>query len=218
MRRVNATIISCIYGDDYDRFLGDWEWGVRRLDPQPEAVIVATDHPRRIRGAKVVIASAPGQHKQAIHLQRALRDVETEWVWIHDIDDIAFPDALDGLEHIRADVWQLGYERSDGLVYKPPQMTAAEVLTSSRNPFVAGSCIRTEALRAVGGFPDLALQDWALWRLLAQAGATFRSSDRTHFRYVRHSAARGERELTLDRRDFDIAEMRALEEEHALAV
>ena len=217
MRRVNVTVISCIYGDSHDRFLAEWEGGIRRLDPQPESVIVATDHPRAIRCAKVVIASAIGKHKQAYHLNRALRDVETEWVWIHDIDDIAHPDALEGIENVDADVWQLGYERSDGMRYLPPQLVRAEVLLSERNPFVAGSCIRTEALRRIGGFPDLALQDWAIWRRLARADATFESSRRTHFWYRRHASTRGRLELTLDRRAADMEEM-FWAESHAVAV
>lgn len=214
---MNVTIISCVYGDSHDRFVADWMAGIRRLNPQPHQVIVATDHPRKIRGAMVVRASGGWNHPQACHLERALRNVETEWVWIHDIDDYAFEDALVGLDGIHADVWQMGYERSDGVFYLPPNLSAEQVLESAANPFVAGSCIRTDALRSVGGFPDLALQDWALWRALARAEATFVASDRTHFYYRRHEQARGVRELTAAHRSIDMAEMLAYEESHAVA-
>lgn len=220
MRRVNTTVISCLYGNTHDRFLGDWLTAVHRLDPAPAEVIVATDRYRHITDGVLETfwrRNDGSRHPQAFYLNKALDQVETEWVWIHDIDDVAFPDALAGIENVHGDVWQLGYERSDGLLYLPPQLSAEAVLESARNMFVAGSCVRTEALRSVGGFPDLALQDWALWRLLARAGATFTSSGRAHFLYRRHTDARGEHELTLDRRDFDVAEMRQVEEEHALA-
>ena len=216
MGRVNVTVISCIYGDSHDRFVADWEWGIARLDPKPETVIVSTDRPRKIRRARVFVGACTWEHPQAYHLQNALNRVETEWVWIHDIDDIAHPDALAGIDDVEADVWQLGFDRSDGLRYLPPQLDARDVLEWERNPFVAGSCVRTAALRYVGGFPDLALQDWALWRSLALLGAKFKSSDRTHFAYRRHAATRGNLELTLGRRDADMEAM-FRHESHAFA-
>lgn len=215
---VDVTLISCVYGDSHDRFVDDWAGGVRRLDPAPTAVIVTSDRKRRIRGARVSPQACTWKHPQAFHLQAALNQVETKWVWIHDIDDYAFVDALKGIEDVTADVWQMGYERSDGDFYLPPHMDATEVAVAARNPFVAGSCIRTVALRHVGGFPDLALQDWALWRALARDGATFDSSDRTHFYYRRHEWTRGTTELTVEHRPVDMAEMVEWEEQRVVAV
>jgi hypothetical protein len=215
---MSVTIISCLYGDTHDRFVGEWLAGIARLNPKPAAVIVATDHPRKLRGAKVKIGACSWKHPQAFYLNTALHHVETDWVWLHDIDDYAFEDALQGLDDVAADVWQMGYERSDGEFYLPPHMDCVEVLAAERNPFVAGSCVRTAALRSVGGFADLALQDWALWRALAREGASFQSSDRTHFYYRRHSQARGERELTVQHRPDDMSEMTSWEEYGAVSV
>jgi hypothetical protein len=215
---MTVTVISCLYGDSHDRFVAEWEGGISHLDPKPSAVIVATDHPRKIRQAKVKIGACSWKHPQAFFLNHALRHVETDWVWIHDIDDYAFPDALKGLGDVHADVWQMGYERSDGAFYVPPHMNCSDLLACRRNPFVAGSCVRTDLLRSVGGFADLALQDWALWRALAREGATFQSSDRTHFYYRRHDQARGERELTVEHRGDDMEEMVEWEQFGAVAV
>jgi hypothetical protein len=203
---VDVTLISCVYGKTHDQFIEDWTLGVEALDPFPENVVVACDRSRRVLCGRL-FASCDWKHPQAFYLQQALELVETEWVWIHDIDDKARPDALEGIQFVDADVWQFGYERSDGEVYIPPQLEASEVLFADSNPFVAGSCIRTAKLREVGGFPDVALQDWALWRRLALASATFQSSGRVHFDYRRHPHARGERELVLANRDNDVREM-----------
>ncbi len=214
---VDVTVISCVYGDSHDRFIADWLGGIARLDPKPKAVIVATDHLRKMRGASVKVGACSWKHPQAFYLQHALRHVETEWVWIHDIDDYAFADALKGIEDVDADVWQMGFERSDGEFYLPPHMSPDEVLAAQRNPFVAGSAVRTDSLNHVGGFPDIALQDWGLWRALAREGATFDASDRVHFYYRRHPEARGVRELTMDVRAGDMVEMSAWEEFGAVA-
>lgn len=204
---VDVTIISCLYGDTHRQFVLDWSGGVKSLDPFPAGItLVACDAPKLVLGG-FVAPPCDWKHPQSYYLQQALERVETEWVWIHDIDDIAYPDALKGIDRVAADVWQLGYRRSDGEVYTPPQRSPDEILNSDKNEFVAGSCIRTAKLREVGGFPDVALQDWALWRRLALAGASVESSDRVHFYYRRHPQARGEIELTLDHREADVREM-----------
>ena len=206
----DVTVISCLYGRTHDRFLWEWLAAVRKLDPAPVEVIVATDRYRHITDGALEVfrrRNDGSRYPQAFYLNRALDEVETDWVWIHDIDDLAFPDALEGVEDVDADVFQMGYERSDGVVYLPPTLSAEDVLASLRNPFVAGSCVRTAALRAVGGFPDIALQDWGLWLQLARAGATFAASDRPRFHYRRHGATRGARELTLAEREAHMAEM-----------
>lgn len=191
-----VTVVSCLYGDTHDEFEERWWDAVAALRPSPRQVVVATD-----------CVMDGWTHPQARHLNAAVEQVETEWVWFLDIDDVAFPDALAGLDEVAAEVWQLGYLRSDGEEYIPPQLTAEEVLAAERNPFVAGSCVRTEAFRRVGGFRDIALQDWGLWRALAAEGATFQSSGRAHFHYVRHPNTRGAVELDIRSRPAHMREM-----------
>jgi len=212
----NVTVISCLYGRTHDRFLPEWLAAVRQLDPAPAEVIIATDHYRHLTDGVFEVfrrRNDGSRYPQAFYLNQALEHVETEWIWQLDIDDVAFPDALDGIETVTADVFQMGYERSDGLVYLPP-IVSPEYL-AGRNVYVAGSCIRTDTLRSVGGFPDLAFQDWGLWRELARTGATFAASDRPRFHYRRHGATRGERELTIADR---VAHTREMEELLALTV
>ncbi len=205
-RYMSVTIISCLYGRTHDRYLPEWLDGIAAMDPAPTEVILSTDKGRFVPQVNEITHRQSGgwKYPQAYHLTKALGHVMTDWVWMHDIDDIAFGDALEGLAECEADVFQMGYLRSDGEVYLPPV-----VFTGDRNPFVSGSCVRTSALREVGGFPDCALQDWALWIALARAGKTFAASDRPRFYYRRHHEARGQRELTVNERTKHIAEMEA---------
>lgn len=192
--KVPVTVVSCVYGE-YQRFIPGWEAAVRALDPAPEAVIVATGgNPR-------------WKHPQAQYLLEAFLRVETEWTWIHDIDDLAFPDALQGIDEVAADVWQMGFENSEGERYVVPHLTNEEFLALDQCPYVAGSAIRTDSFFAAGGFQDIAFQDWGLWRRVALAGMNFQTSGRTHFRYMRHPKTRSVTELTPDRRAANIAEM-----------
>jgi hypothetical protein len=216
---VDVTIISCLYGSTHDDYLGDWLNCVGLLNPAPREVIIGTDRYRHLTSVIEVFRRRQNRrsYPQAFHLNSALQEVRSEWVWIHDIDDLAFPDALEGIEQTDADVVQCGYERSDGEVYIPPSLAADEILALKHNPFVAGSFVRTDILLDAGGFPDVALQDWALWRHLARIGAVFAGGDRPRFKYMRHAKTRGARELTTPARLKHVGEMLAWEDRFALA-
>ncbi len=201
----NVTVVSCVYGDTHWQFSRTWWNAIHKLDPAPGAIIVATDN--NVSRRATVEATCTWQYPQAFYLQKAIELAQTDWVWICDIDDIAYPDALAGLEDVEADVWQMGYDRSDGLRYIPPRLTGHEFASLQGNVYVAGSAIRRDAFLGVGGFRDVAYQDWDLWLRLAKTGATFEPSGRTHFRYMRHPQTRGELELTTDERTKHIREM-----------
>lgn len=203
---MTVAIVSCVYGD-HARFINRWANGLKRLNPRPDEVYVLADKPYRIPGAQVIAADCTWQHPQAFYLNEAMQWITTEWAWQLDIDDIPHANALKGLATVPADVWQMGFDRSDGERYVPPQLTNDEYLASDTNVYVGGSAVRADAFWKVGGMPDVALQDWALWRRMAAAGMTFQTSGRTHFLYQRHPDTRGEVELTADARAAHLAEM-----------
>lgn len=207
---MSVTVVSCIYGDRYDGFVAEWAAAIAALDPAPDAVTVLSDRPREIPGADVKVALCGWKHPQAFYLRRAIRTADTTWAWVVDIDDLALPDGLNGLSEVTEDVWQMGYRRN-GLDFAPVQMDGRYYLGLTGNPFTAGSAIRTEAFRRVGGFTDVAFQDWALWRRLARAGATFRASGRAHYIYRRHEGTRSVLELTPRKRRQHEEEMVAVE-------
>ena len=203
-----VTVVSSVYGDrNYHSFVPRWFKAIRNLENPPAEIIIGTDRPT-YESAVEVVSENRWTYPQAFHLQDAISHASTEWVWICDIDDLAMPDALNGIEDVTEDVWQMGYVRQpDELYYVPPQLAAAEVLASEKNRFVAGSAFRRDAFEEVGGFPDVAFQDWGLWRRMALHGMRFKSSGRAHFYYNRHLATRGATELTMDRRVAQTAEM-----------
>jgi hypothetical protein len=185
---VSVTVVSCLYGQSHDGFLQDWLTALRALDPPPERIILAADRPLFMGELFVVTRrNHDWEWPQAFYLNLALSEVETEWTWIHDIDDIAFPFALEDIEGRDEDVIQFGYVRSDGVTHLP----AAD---SPLNQYVSGSCIRTAALHHLGGFRDVEHQDTDLWQRLLDAGAVFAPADRPRFYYRRHPQARTERE------------------------
>lgn len=213
---MTVAVVTCAYGT-HIRFFPRWLETVRLLGPKPDRVIVATDNGHFIdaRDVDTVETRCRWTHPQAWHLDQAVRVAGTDWVWVVDVDDMPHPDGLAGLDYIEADVWQLGYRDSDGYQHRPPELTNAEYLALDCNPYAAGSAFRTDAYRHAGGYPDIAFQDWGLWRRLALSGAVFEPSDRAHYTYQRHPHTRSATELTPDTRARNVAEM--LESEALLA-
>lgn len=218
---MSVTVITCVYGrSGFGRFITRWAEAVRALNPAPDQVIIAADEMYLVPflpDADVLKSRCRWRHPQAYYLHQAVALADTDWVWQVDIDDVAMPDALAGLDQVESDVWQMGFQRSDGELYVPPDLSNDEYLASETNPYVGASAFRVEAYRDVGGLRDVAYQDWCLWRSLAASGASFATSGRVHFRYVRHEHARGETELTIDTRERHLAEMYLAEQERCAA-
>lgn len=209
---MSVTVVSCIYGlRGFEKFRAAWNLSVDALERPAQSRIIAGDH-ASYAPSFAGRSSCPWRYPQAYYLQQAIEQADTDWVWILDIDDIALPDALNGIDDVTADVWTMGFEVPDGETYIPPPMTADDVLSAPTSLIPGTSAIRTEAFRRCGGFLDVAFQDWALWRSLARDGATFETSGRVHTRYNQHPGSRCATELTADRRAEHMAEMLAAEE------
>ena len=211
MDPVSVAVVTCVYGEDHARFLPAWIESVLGMNSPPAEIIVAADRHYDLPHMRVLASACTWRHPQAHYMQRAVLAAETDWVWIMGVDDTAMPDALDGIEDVDADVWQLGYLRSDGVYYVPPQLASSTYLASTANCFVGASAVRTDAFRRCGGFPDIALEDWGLWRRMARAGCRFESSDRAHFNYTLGPGTRGAVELGGDARPGHVREMLASE-------
>ncbi len=193
---MSVTVVSCLYGTSHDPYAGRWKESLLELNRKPDAVTLTMPWN---------YDPCTWKYPFAFYLNKAIRESKTDWIWVLGVDDLALPDALDGIEDVTADVWQMGYLNDKGEEYIPPQLTAEEYLKAEINPFTGCSAFRRETYLRVGGFPDVALEDWALWRRMAAAGSTFESSGRTHYRYMRHEFARSKVES--ENRDEHLSEV-----------
>src|SRR5690349_6010029 len=80
--RMSVTVVSCVYGDHFRRFVPRWQAAVSALNPAPDSVIVGSDSESKITGAKVIASYCQWRHPQAWHLQQAIMAATTDWVWI----------------------------------------------------------------------------------------------------------------------------------------
>lgn len=124
---------------------------------------------------------------------RLLEQVRTEWTLFLDDDDLLFDNYLDAVvPHLAAaDVVYTAWQLS-GAIDPVPLPRFDPALLRQHNTIPVTACVRTEALRAVGGFPDAELEDHALWLTLLDAGYRFRYIPVIAWHYRRFPGSRTE--------------------------
>lgn len=126
-----------------------------------------------------------------------LADVKTEWALFLDDDDLLFDNYLDVVTPHLADAdvvytaWQLS-----GAIDPVPHPRFDPDLLRDHNIIPVTACVRTEAVRAVGGFPDAELEDHALWLALLDAGYRFTYTPVIAWHYRRAPVSRSTRGVT----------------------
>jgi glycosyltransferase involved in cell wall biosynthesis len=135
------------------------------------------------------------EHREgpAVVRNRLVEQVTTEWVLFLDDDDLLLP------HYVRT----VGRHLADAdVVYTNWYLTGADApqpyphfdpeLLRRLNFIPVTACVRTEAFRAVGGFPDVPLEDHGLWLALLAAGGRFKHVPVTCWRYRRLPGSRNE--------------------------
>ncbi len=208
MKPVDVTVVAALYGDAYDKHVAAWLESLQAMSPRATRAIIGADHIIDADDATIVVTDCQWRHPHAWHLQQAINQATTEWVWVLDIDDTALPDALAGINDVDADVWQMGYQNGSQ-TYRVPQLTNTEYLARTGNCYVGASAIRAAAFNQVGGYDDLGFQDWGLWRKMCRAGMRFESSGRANFAYKTGGRTAGE--FTRENRNRYMLELAAVE-------
>jgi hypothetical protein len=203
---LSVTVVGVIYGTDYWRFEMDWRRSLDRMLPPADDVIL---HHGLVK---------PGElYPQARLLNEAIAQVTTDWIWPLNVDDLALPDALVGLEEEDAHVWLMGM-RSGKQDIIPEALGNEEYLASFGNPYPSMSAFRKKAWELVGGYPIVGHEDWALWRRMALAGLDFAASGRVHSVYRDHPLQRTKTDVRPELWDRHKEEMLEREEIRAYTV
>jgi hypothetical protein len=177
---MGVTLFTTCFGT-YDRFLPGWLDAA--LVSGADEVLVVADRVLPVPdGVRLHVASTDFRFVEAGLRNVACEEAREGWLWQIDVDDRILPGAVRLLEGQTADVVQVGYERSDGMMYVPGVIPNADYLASGGNCYVSGSPFRATLFESVR-FPDIAWSDWGFWRLAARAGATFAAAWEVAYRY-----------------------------------
>jgi hypothetical protein len=129
----------------------------------------------------------------AVIRNRLIGHVETEWTLFLDDDDLLFPNYVNAVQPLLsdADVVYTAWQLSGAIDPVPLSVFDADLLRQ-RNFIPVTACVRTSALRYVGGFPLAELEDHALWLELLNAGFRFRYTPVIAWHYRRFPGSRTE--------------------------
>jgi hypothetical protein len=195
---VSVAVIACLYGTEYDRFVDEWFASLGQLERQPDEIILH-------RGERL-----EGETGTQARLQNeAAALASSEWIWKLDVDDLALPTALNGIDYVVSDVWVMGYRLENGDKCIPEVLPNSEYLDSDEQLYPGMSAFQRDVFEGVGGYPEIAYEDWGLWRRMARAGCTFESSHRAHSTYRKHRGQRTVTELVEASRETMLREMMA---------
>ncbi len=125
---------------------------------------------------------------------KLLADVRTEWTLFLDDDDLLFPNYVDAVTpHLaEADVVYTAWQLS-GAIDPVPYPRFDPDLLRDHNIIPVTACVRTEAVRAVGGFGTGELEDHELWLSLLDAGYRFTYTPVIAWHYRRAPVSRSTR-------------------------
>lgn len=129
----------------------------------------------------------------AVVRNRLVEQAHTPWVVFLDDDDLLYPHYPDTVgPHLPgADVVYTAWDLS-GADEPFPHPWFDPDLLRTRNFIPVTACVRVRSFRAVGGFPDAALEDHELWKLLLDRGCRFTYVPTIAWHYRRRQDSRTE--------------------------
>ena len=148
---------------------------------------------RHAPGARYLVAENDGDVTGAMN--DALEHVETEFVLPFGADDLALPDYVQMLR-VRCETADAAYpsmrlvnDDLEFLGYLHAEPFCRHRL--DRMNFISGaSMIRTASVRELGGWRDVQMEDWDLWRRMAKRGMRLRPAPEACMVYRRHAGGR----------------------------
>jgi hypothetical protein len=199
-------VFSCQFNGWYEEYLDGWFEAC--LAAKPDQIVLVSDRIRPVPNGVdlVVVDSVPDGARASFFLNHAVGALDTEWCWNMDIDDLIFVDGLSDVRHVDADVFAAGMRTTQGSVYVPRGISSESILASPKNYMNAGSAFRKMVWSECGGYPDVRIYDWGLWRRLARIDARFSCSTKANYLYRMGHESLSSRSETGE----DIAEVMAL--------
>lgn len=171
----------------YYQHLPQWADSIRRLERQPDQIVIAASEPWRVWNAidlpNMRVVAADGEFLLSRFLNIAIGATTTDWIaWIG-VDDAYRPCALNGLDLLDADVFVYGMQIQNGGNWHGGLLSDCHLY----NPIPCGSPFRSWIWERSPFKEHLApYEDWAFWIAADHHGARARQSGRIDFDYRIH--------------------------------
>ena len=164
---MSIAVCVVVWGDFWDRFGGQFIEQMEKLNTEPDEVIVSSP----------VALNLPKHWHEIVqphHKWNSWNDTmfaaNSDWVMPVGMDDIWFPDALDGLTDVDDDVkiicnpWI-----ENGQLWSANQESFDQILHVSHNPMRGGTLIRRSVLWSIP-YRQVVWNDWIQWMEIKKLG------------------------------------------------
>ena len=164
---MSIAVCVTVWGDFWDRFGVQFIEQMSKLNTEPDEVIVSS--PKTLNLPKHWHEIVQPHHKWNSWNDTMFAS-SSEWVMPVGMDDIWFPDALDGLTDVDEDVniicnpWM-----QDGQLWAATQEGFNQILNVSHNPMLGGILIRRSVLWSIP-FRQVVWNDWIMWMEIKKLG------------------------------------------------
>ena len=164
---MSIAVCITVWGDFWDRFGGQFVEQMEKLNTEPDEVIVSSPVPLNLPKHWHEIVQP---HHKWNSWNDTMFAANSDWVMPVGMDDIWFPDALDGLTDVDEDVkiicnpWM-----QDGQVWAASQEGFNQILHVSHNPMLGGLLIRRSVLWSIP-FRQVVWNDWIQFMEIKKLG------------------------------------------------
>jgi len=164
---MSIAVCVTVWGDFWDRFGGQFIEQMEKLNTEPDEVIVSSP----------VALNLPKHWHEIVqphHKWNSWNDTmfaaNSDWVMPVGMDDIWFPDALDGLTDVDDDVKIISNPwMQDGQVWTATEEAFNQILHVSHNPMLGGTLIRRSVLWSIP-YRKVVWNDWIQWMEIKKLG------------------------------------------------
>ncbi len=133
---MSIAVCVTVWGDFWDRFGVQFIEQMSKLNTEPDEVIVSSPKPLNLPKHWHEIVQP---HHKWSNWNDTMFAAWSDWVMPVGMDDIWYPDALDGLTDVAEDVNIITYPwTQDGTINGPTQEGFDQILHVSHNPMLGG--------------------------------------------------------------------------------
>ena len=79
---VDVTIITAIYGDDYDHFIDGWFEAIENLEMKPKQILMGTDKHRNANCKQIIRNTNNVKWRTPFFWNECAKKAKTKWIWI----------------------------------------------------------------------------------------------------------------------------------------
>jgi hypothetical protein len=164
---MSIAVCVTVWGDFWDRFGGQFVEQMEKLNTEPDEVIVSSPVPLNLPKHWHEIVQP---HHKWNNWNDTMFASNSEWVMPVGMDDIWYPDALDGLTDVDDDVNIIAFPcMQDGHLWAANQEGFNQILHVSHNPMLGGSLIRRSVLWSIP-YRQVVWNDWIQWMEIRKLG------------------------------------------------